>query len=84
MKMEQPGQLALRLKQGAERADRMDMPVPGRFLTGEERAMAVHEARAAGVTVSFDGGWPEAERVQVCFHPGWAEAEFTAVWLEIR
>lgn len=84
MRMEQPGQLALRLKQGAERADRMELPVPGRFLTGEERALAVHEARSAGVAASFDGGWPEAERVQVCFHPAWAEAEFTAVWLEIR
>ena len=84
MKPEQSGQLALRLKQGAERADRMDLPVPGRFVTGEERALAVHEARAACVSVSFDGGWPSAERVQVCFHPAWAEAEFTAVWLEIR
>ncbi len=84
MKMEQPGQLALRLKQGAERADRMDMAVPGRFLTGEERALAVHEARAAGVAVSFEGGWPDAERWQVCFHPAWAEAEFSQVWLEIR
>ena len=77
-------QLALRLRQNAERADRLDMPVPGRFVTGEERAMAVHAAREARVAASFDGGWPDAERVQVCFHPAWAEAEFTAVWLEIR
>lgn len=77
-------QLALRLRQNAERADRMDIPVPGRFVTGEERAMAVHAAREAWVAVSFDGGWPDAERVQVCFHPAWAEAEFTAVWVEIR
>ena len=77
-------QLALRLRQNAERADRMDIPVPGRFVTGEERAMAVHAAREAGIAVSFDGGWPDAERVQVCFHPAWAEAAFTAVWLEIR
>ena len=46
--------------------------------------MAVHAAREARVAASFDGGWPDAERVQVCFHPAWAEAEFTAVWLEIR
>ncbi len=77
-------QLALRLHQQAERADRMDIPVPGRFVTGEERAMAVHAAREARVAASFDGGWPDAERVQVCFHPPWAEAEFTAVWVEIR
>lgn len=77
-------QLALRLHQQAERADRMDIPVPGRFVTGEERAMAVHAAREARVAASFDGGWPDAERVQVCFHPAWAEAEFTAMWVEIR
>lgn len=77
-------QLALRLRQNAERADRMDMPVPGRFVTGEERSLAVHAAREGCVAVSFDGGWPGAERVQVCFHPAWAEATFTAVWLEIR
>lgn len=83
MRQEQ-SQLLLRLRQGAERAERMDMPVPGRFLTGEERAMAVHMAREAGVQAAFEGGWADAERVQVCFHPSWAEAEFTAVWLEIR
>lgn len=77
-------QLLLRLRQNAERADRLDMPVPGRFVTGEERAAAIHAAREARVAASFDGGWPDAEREQVCFHPGWAEAEFTAVWLEIR
>lgn len=76
--------MALRLRQYAERADRLDVPVPGRFVTGEERSLAVHAAREAGVAVSFDGGWPDAERVQVCFHPAWAEAEFTAVWMEIR
>ena len=83
MRQEQ-SQLALRLRQGAERAERMDMPVAGRFLTGEERALAVHMAREAGVQVSFEGGWADAERVQLCFHPAWAEAEFNAVWLEIR
>ncbi len=81
---ETSAQLALRLRQNAERADRLDMPVPGRFVTGEERAMAVHAAREARVAASFDGGWPDAERVQVCFHPAWAEAAFTAVWVEIR
>lgn len=73
-------QLRLRLRQGAERAARMDIPAPGRFVTGEERAMAVHEAREAGVQVSFDGGYDEAERVQVCFHPVGEEPVFTAQW----
>ena len=77
-------QLALRLRQNAERADRMDMPVAGRFVTGEERAMAIHAAREAHLAASFDGGWPDAERVQVCFHPHWAEPEFTAQWVEVR
>lgn len=84
MVKEVSSQLGLRLRQNAERADRLDIAVPGRFVTGEERAMAIHAAREAGVTASFDGGWPDAERVQVCFHPAWAEAEFTAVWAEIR
>lgn len=84
MVKEVSAQLGLRLLQNAERADRLDIAVPGRFVTGEERAMAIHAAREAGVTASFDGGWPDAERVQVCFHPAWTEAEFTAVWAEIR
>jgi len=84
MRMEQDSQAALRLRQAALRADRIGAAVPGRFVTGEERAMAVHEARAADVTAAFNGGFSDAERVQVCFHPVWAEAEFTAVWLEIR
>ena len=84
MMKDMSNQLALRLQQNAQRADRLDIPVPGRFVTGEERAMAVHAAREARVAVSFDGGWEGAEREQVCFHPAWAEAEFTAVWVEIR
>lgn len=75
-------QLRLRLHQGAERAARAYAAVPGRFVTGEERALAVHEARASGVSVSFDGGYDEAERVQVCFHPFDEEPVFTAQWVE--
>lgn len=77
-------QLSLRLRQNAEKAERLDRSVPGRFVTGEERSLAVHAAREARVTASFNGGWPDAERVQVCFHPAWTEPEFTAVWTEIR
>lgn len=77
-------QLALRLHQQAERADRLGTAVTGRFLTGEERSRAVHEARQCGVEVAFDGGWQDAERVQVCFYPAWEEPVFTGVWMEIR
>ena len=72
-----------RLHQWAERASRMDGPVTGRFLGMEERPTAQREARLSGVSVSFDGGWEAAERVQVCFHPAADEPVFTAVWLEI-
>ena len=51
--MPEQGQTALRLRQGAERADRLDLPVPGRFLTGEERSLAVHMAREAGVLAAL-------------------------------
>lgn len=77
-------QLQLRLHQMAERTDRLDRPVTGRFLTAEERSLAIHEARSCGVAVAFDGGWADAERAQVCFHPAWEEPCFTHQWLEIR
>lgn len=76
--------LILRLKQGAERADHLGIACPGRFLAAEERLLAMAEARRCGVAVSFDGGWPEAERVQVCFHPVGEEPSFTSVWMEAR
>lgn len=78
------GQLTLRLRQWAQRAERLEAPVPGRFLAGDERSAALREARQAGVKASFDGGWPEAERVQVCFHPEDTEPVFTGQWLRIR
>ena len=77
-------QVRLRLRQAAERSGRQDRPVPDRFVTGEERAWAVHEARQAGVEAAFDGGWADPERWQACFHPYGDEPLFTAVWLEIR
>lgn len=83
MRTDAAGQTALRLRQGAQRAEQLDRAVPGRFVTGMERQEAQREARECGVLVSFDGGWDDAERVQVCFHPDGVEAEFTAVWLEI-
>lgn len=84
MRSEAKEQLTLRLRQGAERAERLDRACPGRFVAGEERSVAVHEARQCGVEASFDGGWPEAERVQVCFHPPGEAPEFTAVWVEAQ
>lgn len=77
-------QLRLRLRQAAERANRLDRPVPDRFVTGAERDCAIHEARQAGVVAAFDGGWAEPERMQVCFYPAGDEPVFTAVWLDVR
>ena len=83
MRADAEGQTALRLRQGAQRAEKLDRAVPGRFVTGMERQEAQREAKICGVLASFDGGWDDAERVQVCFHPDGVDAEFTAVWLEI-
>lgn len=77
-------QLRLRLRQAAERAARLDRAVSAWFVTGEERAWAVHEAREAGVEAAFDGGWPEAERVEACFFPVGDDPTFTAGWLSVR
>lgn len=72
MRADAEGQTALRLRQGAQRAEKLDRAVPGRFVTGMERQEAQREAKACGVLASFDGGWDDAERVQVCFHrTGW-------------
>lgn len=72
MRADAEGQTALRLRQGAQRAEKLDRAVPGRFVTGMERQEAQREAKVCGVLASFDGGWDDAERVQVCFHPdGW-------------
>ena len=73
-----------RLREGAHQAAKRGTAVPGRFIPLAEQSLAVHEARLAGVEVSVDGGWPEAERVQVCFHPPETEPIFTRVWMEIR
>ena len=83
MRADAEGQTALRLRQGAQRAEKLDRAVPGRFVTGMERQEAQREAKGCSVLASFDGGWDDAERVQVCFHPDGVDAEFTAVWLEI-
>ena len=77
-------QTQLRLHQQAERADRLGIPVTGRFLTAEEQSLARQEAARCGVAVSFSGGWPEAERVQPCFHPSWEEPQFSLCWLVVR
>lgn len=83
MKQEASEQTALRLREQARKAERLDRPVCGRFVAGEERVLALHAAAEAGVAVDFDGGWPEAERVQVCFHPSGEMPAYTCVWLEI-
>lgn len=75
-------QSILRLRQQAQRAEKLDRPVAGRFVAGEERAAAMREAKSRGIAASFWGGWEGAERAQVCFHPAEDEPEFTAVWVE--
>lgn len=75
-------QLALRLHQAAEKAERTGTAVPSRFLSGAERSLALHAAKEVGVDVAFDGGWPDAERVQPCFYPRGEEPTFTGVWME--
>ena len=62
MRQDAQEQLALRLRQAAERADKLARPITARFLTGAERSLAIHAAREAGVEVAFDGGWSEAEK----------------------
>ena len=84
MRLDGQEQLALRLHQAAERADKLSCPITARFLSGAERSLAIHAAREAGVSVAFDGGWPEAERVQPCFYPVGGEPLFTGVWMEAR
>ncbi|MFR3410971.1 MAG: hypothetical protein ACLTXW_16330 [Christensenellales bacterium] len=69
MRADAEGQTALRLRQGAQRAEKLDRAVPGRFVTGMERQEAQREAKACGVLASFDGGWDDAERAGV-FSPG--------------
>ena len=76
-------QLQQRLRDLARRSERIGIPVCGRFMTGAQRALCVHEARECGVEVSFDGGWPEAERVQPCFHPADVPPEFSLSWVEV-
>ena len=84
MRLDGQEQLALRLRQAAERADKLARPIAARFLSGAERSLAIHAAREAGVEVAFDGGWPEAERVQPCFYPQDEEPIFTGVWMQAK
>lgn len=84
MRQDGQEQLSLRLHQAAQRCARLDAPVPARFLSGAERSLALHAAKEAGVAVAFDGGWPDAQRVQPCFHPAGEAPAFTAVWMEAR
>ena len=47
MRADAEGQTALRLRQGAQRAEKLDRAVPGRFVTGMERQEAQREAKAS-------------------------------------
>ncbi len=72
------------LRECAVRAAKTGRAVTGRFIPAEDRPLAVHEAREAGVQAAFDGGHPDAERVQVCFYPEGEEPVFDLRWVEIR
>ena len=83
--MVQPDEaLQIRLRDLARQASRRDAAVTGRFLALAELPLAVGAAREADVTAAWDGGWPDAERVQICFHPHGAEPAFTYLWAEAR
>ena len=68
----------------AVRAGKMGRTVTGRFIPEADIGQAIHAARQAGVEAAFDGGRPDAERVQVCFCPEGEEPAFTGQWVEIR
>ena len=72
------------LQDWAVRAAKTGSPVTGRFIPEADMGQAVHAARQAGVEAAFNGGRPEAERVQVCFVPEGDEPVFTGQWVEIR
>ena len=55
----------------------------GRFLSGEERPAAIRAAKQLGLSVAFDGGWEDAERVQPCFAPMGEEPFFSGLWLRV-
>lgn len=74
----------LRLHQEAIRCQKTGRPCAGRFLSGNEQALAIHEAREAGVQIAFDGGFDDAERVQPCFYEHGDDPFFTAQWVEAR
>lgn len=75
---------ALWLRECAVRAARTGRTVTGRFIPAEDMSLAVHEARETGVLAAFDGGRPDAERVQVCFYPEEETPAFSLQWVEIR
>ena len=83
MNAERQGGMALLLHQWAQRAGKTGRACCGRFISGPELDLARHEAREADVLVSFDGGWPDADRMQVCFHPAEERAVFSRAWVHI-
>lgn len=75
--------LAIRLNELARRSAREWQPVCSRFLAAEERELALHSAHEWHVLAHFDGGWPDAERVQCCFCPEDIPPIFTGVWMRV-
>ena len=83
MKGDETQALRVRLSELARRAGERWQPLCSRFLSAEERDMAMRCAAENGVDAVFDGGWPEAERVQCCFCPQGEAPCFTGKWLQV-
>ena len=77
-------QIALLLTQWAAKAARSGNPCAGRFISGPELDQARGAAKREGIQVSFDGGWPGAERLQPCFHAAGEAPVYTYRWIGIR
>ncbi|MBQ8160428.1 MAG: hypothetical protein IJ083_06705 [Clostridia bacterium] len=71
------------LHQEAIRAARSGRCVAGRFLPASLIPLARKMARDADVSVAFDGGFEDAERLQPCFYPLGESPSFDMRFLEI-
>ena len=72
---------AVLLEHAARQAGRTGRSVITRFFPASDCSLAVHMAREEQVEVEFDGGYPDAERVQACFHSTGEPPEFSGEWL---
>ena len=75
--------ISMLLEHAARQAGRSGKPVYSRFFPASDMSQAVHFARMYDTEVSFDGGRPDAERVQACFHFPGDEPAFSGEWMHI-